>query len=79
MQSKKLSLYESVTGVIGGFVLGVTTQILVFPLYGLEVSVMGNISLTLIFSLTSFVKSYIVRRIFNGIAERQHETTAYKC
>lgn len=70
MQSKKLSLIESIVNVVSSFLIGVITQILVFPLYGLEISVMANISLTLIFSLTSFVRSYIVRRIFNRLAEK---------
>lgn len=74
MQSKKLSLIESIVNVVSSFVIGVITQILVFPFYGLEISVMANISLTLIFSLTSFVRSYILRRIFNGISERQNES-----
>lgn len=70
MQSKKLSLVESIVNVVSSFVIGVITQILVFPFYGLEISVMANISLTLIFSLTSFIRSYIVRRIFNRLAEK---------
>lgn len=70
MQSKKLSLIESIVNVVSSFVIGVITQILVFPFYGLKISVMANISLTLIFSLTSFIRSYILRRIFNGISEK---------
>ncbi|MNC10600.1 hypothetical protein D3C75_582550 [compost metagenome] len=71
MQSKKLSLIESVVNVVSSFLMGVITQIIVFPLYGFEASVMANISLTLIFSLTGFIRSYTVRRIFNSIAEKQ--------
>lgn len=70
MQSKKLSLVESVVNVVSSFIIGVITQIIVFPFYGMEISLMANISLTLIFSLTSFVRSYIVRRTFNSIAEK---------
>lgn len=73
MQSKKLSLIESVVNVVSSFVIGVITQILVFPFYGLKISVMANISLTLIFSLTSFVRSYILRRVFNRIAVKAAE------
>lgn len=73
MQSKKLSLIESVVNVVSSFVIGVITQIIVFPFYGLKISVMANISLTLIFSLTSFVRSYILRRVFNRIAVKAAE------
>ena len=72
MQSKRLSLIESVVNVVSSFVIGVITQIIVYPFYGMYISIMANISLTLIFSLTSFVRSYIVRRIFNGISEKQN-------
>lgn len=71
MQSKKLSLIESVVNVVSSFLMGVMTQIIVFPLYGFKASVMANISLTMIFSLTGFIRSYTVRRIFNRIAEKQ--------
>lgn len=71
MQSKKLSLIESVVNVISSFIIGVLTQIVIFPLYGFKASVMANISITLIFSLTGFIRSYTVRRIFNRIAEKQ--------
>lgn len=70
MQSKKLSLIESIVNVVSSFLMGVITQIIVFPFYGFKASVMANISLTLIFSLTGFIRSYTVRRIFNRLAEK---------
>lgn len=73
MQSKKLSLIESVVNTGSSFIVGILTQIAIFPFYGLKVSFLANISMTLIFSLTSFVRSYIVRRIFNRLAEKAAE------
>lgn len=71
MQSKKLSLIETITNVISGFVVGICTQIVIFPFYGLKASFMANLSMTLIFSLTGFIRSYTVRRIFNRLAEKE--------
>lgn len=79
MQSKKLSLIETVTNVVSGFAVGIATQIAIFPFYGLKVSFLANLSMTFIFALTSFVRSYIVRRIFNRIAEKQNEASSNEC
>lgn len=70
MQSKKLSLIESITNVVTGFGIGLLTQMLIFPLYGLKVSAIANISMTCIFAVTSFARSYVVRRIFNRLNEK---------
>ena len=48
-QSRRMSLIEAITNVALGFGLAVLTQIAVFPLFGLRVSLSDNVSLGLIF------------------------------
>lgn len=76
MQSKKLSVIESVVNTTSSFIVGILTQIVIFPFYGLKVSIAANISMTLIFSLTSLIRSYIVRRIFNRLTEKEERKAA---
>lgn len=64
-QSKEQSLKETVISTFIGLAVSLITQILVFPLYGMEVSFNQNIQITIIFTLVSIVRGYFVRRYFN--------------
>ena len=70
MQSKKMSMIESVTNMVAGIILALITQKLVFGWYGIQVSNEVNLQLTACFTLVSLVRSYAVRRIFNNLAKR---------
>lgn len=64
-QSKKQSLKETGISTIIGLLVSLITQILVFPLYGLEVKFNQNIQITIIFTAISIIRGYLVRRYFN--------------
>lgn len=64
-QSKKQSLKETITSTIIGLLVSLLTQIIVFPLYGLEVKLNQNIQITIIFTVVSIIRGYLVRRYFN--------------
>ncbi len=64
-QSKKHSAFESITNTIIGLVTSYLVQLLIFPLYGINVSHSTNLQITLIFFAISFTRSYVVRRTFN--------------
>lgn len=64
-QSKRLSLIEAITQTISGFVQGVLTQMVLFPLYGWTPTLRQNLELVAVFTVVSFARSYLVRRIFN--------------
>ena len=63
-QGKKGSLVESVIQVLSGWGLAIITQLIVYPLMGIEVSIVQNINLSLIFIVVGFIKQYYVRRLF---------------
>jgi hypothetical protein len=63
MQSKIFSLIESCTNVIVGFLVALLSQILIFPLFGIEVSLNTNIKIGLWFTVISIIRSYILRRV----------------
>lgn len=64
-QSKKQSLKETVISTFIGLAVSLITQIVVFPLYGMEVSFNQNIQITIIFTVVSIARGYFVRRYFN--------------
>ena len=63
-QGKKGSLVESIIQVLTGWGVAIITQLIVYPLMGIEVSIVQNINLSLIFIVVGFVKQYYVRRLF---------------
>lgn len=48
-----------------GYTVALLTQLLVFPLFGLEVSLSSNLLIGAIFTVVSLIRSYFVRRLFN--------------
>ena len=67
MQSKKAALIETAINVGSGYIIGILTQLAVFPLLGIEVSFAENALLTLIFSISSLLRGYFIRRIANKV------------
>ena len=70
-QSRLMSLVESLANVLVGYGVAVATQIAVFPLFGLAVTVTENLLIGLIFTAVSIVRSYSLRRGFEALRVRQ--------
>jgi hypothetical protein len=66
MQTRLMSLIESVANIVVGYGVAVVTQLLVFPLFGLAASLGDNLMIGLIFTIVSLARSYMLRRLFNA-------------
>ena len=66
-QSRFMSLIESVSNLIVGYVLAVALQIVVFPWFGLHPSVGQNLAIGALFSAMSLLRSYALRRLFENL------------
>ena len=66
-QSKKGSVIESVANIAIGFGIAMMAQMIIFPLYDVHITHSQNFTMTCIFTVISFVRSYILRRVFNRI------------
>ncbi len=66
MQTRLMSLVESVANIVVGYGVAVITQLLVFPLFGLAASLADNLVIGLIFTTVSLARSYALRRLFNA-------------
>ena len=64
-QSRRGSLIEAVTNTVVGYALAVVTQFAVFPILGLQVGVVENLGLGLVFTTVSLIRSYVLRRLFD--------------
>ncbi len=65
MQTKKQSSLEALTNTLVGFVISYASTFIIFPLMGFESSAGKNIVVTLFFTVISYLRSYIIRRVFN--------------
>ncbi len=66
MQTRVMSIIEMLTGKALGFMVGLSVQILILPLYfNASIPMKQYLELQLIFMLAAAVKSYGVRRFFN--------------
>lgn len=70
-QSKKHSALESGTNVIVGLLVSVATQMILYPILGIPVSFNQNLIITAVFFILSFVRGYVIRRIFNNKTKNQ--------
>lgn len=66
-QSRKMSLTETLLNVMIGYIIAVTAQILVFPFFGVHIPLHDNLTIGLVFTVISIVRSYCLRRFFNWI------------
>ena len=67
MQSKKMSLIETIVSVLIGYVVSIISQLLLFPMFNIEVSLTDNLLIGLFFTAISIIRGYLVRRLFNWI------------
>jgi len=74
MQSSWMSLVEAITNIAIGYVVAVLTQVLVFPLFGLSVSLGENLGIGAVFTVVSLIRSFALRRAFNAFLSRSADT-----
>lgn len=65
MQSRKQSLIESVVNVLVGYVMALISQLVIFPLFGVNLPLTDNLLISAFFTTVSIVRSYLIRRVFN--------------
>ncbi len=65
MQTRLQSLVEAWANVAIGYFLALLAQMIVFPLYDIEVTISQNLQIGLIFTAVSIARSYSLRRFFN--------------
>lgn len=69
-QSRSMSLVESVSNVAIGYGVAVVSQIMIFPLFGLDVPVADTLAIGAVFTVISIIRSYTLRRAFEWIRTR---------
>lgn len=70
-QSKAMSLLETSLSTAIGFAVALITQLLVFPLFGFRPAFHENLLITLIFTVVSIARQYVLRRVFEALHIRR--------
>ena len=69
-QSRAMSMIEALANVAVGYGVAVLTQIAVFSLFGLSVTLVQNLMMGGLFTVVSVIRSYALRRVFEAIRMR---------
>lgn len=65
-QSRRHSFIETITGVAIGFIVSMCLSAVVYPAFGHKFSLCQNFWITVIFTVASIARGYVVRRAFNA-------------
>ena len=77
MQSKRMSMIESVSGLAAGFWLSWFTNVAILPLIGVHMSHGQAWKSVVIFSVLSLARQYVIRRLFVRIGEKKRERATW--
>jgi len=69
MQLKRHSLLESITNVLVGYGVALVSQLAIFPIFEIHVTLKDNLWIGIWFTAISLCRSYALRRIFTRITE----------
>ena len=72
MQSKKESMIESLTSTTIGIIIGIVLNLTILPIFGYPVSWSDSLWISVIFTIVSIIRSYVIRRFFNS-KERKYD------
>ena len=74
-QSRILSAAESAANVAVGYGVALLSQLAVFPLFDIHIPFSANLQIGAWFTVISLVRSYVIRRWFNGLKFQSAPTT----
>ena len=66
-QSRHMSLVESLANVAVGYGIAVATQAVVFPWFGLRVSLSDDMAIGAVMTVVSIIRSFTLRRLFERL------------
>ena len=69
-----MSFVEALANVAVGYGVAVVTQILIFPVFGLHTTLEENLSMGGIFTGVSIIRSFLLRRAFEGLRAQSIRT-----
>ena len=69
MQSKRESMIESLTSTTIGIIIGIVLNLTILPIFDYNITVVDSLWISVIFTIVSIIRSYVIRRFFNSKVE----------
>ncbi len=76
-QTKLQSLIESLLNIVVGYIVAIASQLLIFPLFDIQIPLSANLWIGLWFTVISLIRSYVIRRWFNARLHRAAVSIAH--
>lgn len=70
-QSRLHSFVEAWANVFIGYWINFAMNMLILPLYGFHITLTQNLSMGLLYTMVSVIRSYVLRRWFNNIIRKK--------
>jgi hypothetical protein len=67
VQTRRGSLIEACFGTAIGLVVSTVANIVLMPMYGYPITLGESASLSVIYTIISVTRSFLVRRVFEGV------------
>ena len=71
-QTRKHSFIEAWVNIFIGFSINYVANLLIFPFFGMHISLANNFLMGCIYTCISLVRSYFIRRYFNALMVKLH-------
>lgn len=75
-QTRLGSFVEAWTNIFVGFGIAMAANAIVLPAFGFAISMAQNFWITVVFTVISLIRSYLLRRFFNSLRLFHHDTKA---
>nr|CAM75764.1 conserved hypothetical protein, membrane [Magnetospirillum gryphiswaldense MSR-1] len=62
-----MSMVEAAANVVIGYGIAIATQMAVFPIFGIRISIADDLLIGLVFTIVSLIRSYMLRRVFERL------------
>lgn len=79
MQTKLNSLRESLVNILIGYIVAISSQLLIFPLFGVNIPLTDNLLIGVFFTVVSLARSYTIRRWFNHSTKEEQDSLGVDC
>ncbi|WP_245651077.1 DUF7220 family protein [Paramagnetospirillum marisnigri] len=62
-----MSMVEAAANVVIGYGIAVATQVLVFPIFGIHITMADDLAIGLVFAVVSLARGFMLRRVFERL------------
>ena len=73
-QTKKHSVFESISNVVVGYLIALMSQLIIFPFFNIHIPLSSNLLIGFWFTLISLARSYVLRRVYNKLMIKHGKT-----